>query len=93
MSKFQVGEIAESYCKIHCVWEECEIMNLPADRERWTPYGLLSPGLYEIRVPSCPGEQRTGVWECPEHKLRKRRPPGADIVREFMHELPREVMA
>lgn len=92
MSKFQVGEIAELFCADD-VWRECEILETPDDSWRTIGSGNLPPGKYLVYCPGFPSPHVTGRWCSSEKDLRKRRPPGADIVREFMHELPREVMA
>lgn len=91
MSKFQVGEIAVHVgYKDFAPGEEVEIL-IVGPFPPGTEVGTLSqtccePTDYFIR--SLRDGGRGFAAEC---DLRKRRPPGADIVREFMHELPREV--
>lgn len=94
MSKFQVGEIAE-YIGSHKKWRGLDVEILlvgpiPALTSCRDPSGNLwrctEISDYFIRR----GDR---IMFVDERELRKRRPPGADIVREFMYELPREVTA
>jgi hypothetical protein len=73
VNQFQVGEVCEcSGPNASPGWHECVILALPG-HDRFRGRGKHQTH-YVIEIRGMPSHT-DGAWQCPEHRLRKKRPP------------------
>lgn len=87
--RFKVGEIAIIAIVLHpkCSLEIGDEVTVSQLGPVYGYFGTIPCGPFDYAVTDSNGKE----WVCYERELRKRRPPGAELVKKYLDNMPRQI--